>query len=84
LDNSAGGTGDTNLTFNFAQIGVTLATGEDCQLLFRSGTSGAFSVLQTVNYTGGDTINFLQDNPTDGFYIIGRAVQVDLAVSKQI
>ena len=82
LDNTGGGTGNANLSFNFGQIGLTANSGENWQLLYRADTSSPFTTLQTVTYDGSGAISFNQSNPVDGYYAIGRATNVDLDISK--
>lgn len=82
LDNTSGGSGDVRLSFDLADIGVTANSGETWQLLYRSGTSGDFSVIETAPYGGGASVDFTLDNPVDGYYTIARATVIDLSVEK--
>lgn len=82
LDNNAGGAGNVTLSFNLTQFGVTANAGEEWQLLFRSGTSGAFSVLQQISFAGGAALDFTVPNPADGYYTIARRTNIDINVAK--
>lgn len=82
LDNTSGAPGDVTLSYNLAEIGLAANTGETWQLLYRSGTTGDFTVVDTASYSGGAAVTFTVNNPDDGYYTIARATVVDLGVSK--
>ncbi len=67
---STGSPGIATLTFNLAQMGVSAPSGQVVSLLYRSGTTGAFSTVVGVTYNGSGTISFQRSNPPTGYYTL--------------
>lgn len=75
--------GSVNLSFDLGKLGLLATNGQNWRLLYRSGTSGAFSVIETVSYTGG-TLDFSipAAQLADGYYTVARASNVNIGLVK--
>ena len=68
------GTVETNVTLDISDVtgnNPTVGASSNYKLLYRSGTSGDFSVAATANGVSGDNITFSTVNLNDGYYCIG-------------
>ena len=68
------GTVETNVIFDISDVtgnNPTVGASSNYKLLYRSGTSGDFSVAATANGVSGDNITFSTVNLNDGYYCIG-------------
>lgn len=85
LTRTSSGTGNPNITFNLAQMGITGTTNDQMALIYRSGTTGTFSVLATATYGGTGTITFSAPNPQSGYYALAMpgspAIQATLSTA---
>ena len=68
------GTVETNVILDISDVtgnNPTVGASSNYKLLYRSGTSGDFSVAATANGVSGDNITFSTVNLNDGYYCIG-------------
>ena len=68
------GTVDTNVIFDISDVtrnNATVGASSNYKLLYRSGTSGDFSVAATANGVSGDNITFSTVSLNDGYYCLG-------------
>jgi len=68
------GTVDTNVIFDISDVtgnNATIGVASNYKLLYRSGTSGDFSIAATANSVSGDNITFSTVNLNDGYYCLG-------------
>lgn len=67
------GTLDATITFNLADLGVSLPGGENFSLLYRNGISGNFTDLGLLETVAGTNVSFTVLNASllDGFYTLG-------------
>lgn len=75
-----GDNGLVNLSFDAADIGLSMNNGATYGLLYRTGTSGTFSEVATATMIDGE-INFSY-LPADGVYVIGQQGTVSLSIDK--
>lgn len=71
MTRTGGGAGNASVSFNLAQLGLTAANGAAMALLYRTGTTGAFTVLSTATYNGSGSVSFTASSPQSGFYALG-------------
>ena len=65
---------ETNVILDISDVtgnNPTVGASSNYKLLYRSGTSGDFSVAATANGVSGDNITFSTVNLNDGYYCIG-------------
>jgi len=68
------GTVNANVTFDISDVtgnNATVGASSNYKLLYRSGTSGNFSIAVTANSVSGDNITFSTVNLNDGYYCLG-------------
>jgi len=67
------GTVNADITFDISDVtgnNATVGASSNYKLLYRSGTSGNFSVLATANSVSGDNITFSNISINDGYYCL--------------
>ena len=78
---SGTGAGSVTLTFNLSRLGISAKSGDSMALGYRSTTTGIFTALSTVTYSGTGTISFTATNPQTGYYVLATPVPPAPAVS---
>lgn len=79
MTRTGGGAGTVTMVLNAAQLGIAPSVGSQAALIYRSGTTGAFSVLATTTMAnisgtattpGGLSASFTVSNPQSGYYAL--------------
>lgn len=79
MTRTGGGAGTVSMTILTGQLGVSPSVGSQAALIFRSGTTGAFSVLATANISmisgtaitpSGIGASFTVTSPQSGYYAL--------------
>lgn len=82
MTRTGGGAGTVTMVLNAAQLGIAPYIGSQAALIYRSGTTGSFSVLATTNIAfisgtattpGGVSASFTVSNPQSGYYALAYA-----------
>ena len=81
---ASGSPGAATFTFNLSQMGVTAPSGSVIGLAYRSGTTGAFTVLAGNTYNGSGTISFQRSNPSTGYYTLAIATPLSYAIGASL
>ena len=74
MTRTGGGSGNVAMSFNLSQLGLTAANGAAMALLYRTGTTGTFTVLSTATYNGSGSVSFTASSPQSGYYALGLPV----------
>lgn len=72
---ATGSPGNVTMTFNLAQLGITAKSCDSISLGYRSGTTGNFTVPQSVTYNGSGTVTITINNPSTGYYTLMVPIQ---------
>lgn len=73
LERTGSATGTVNMSFDLTAMGISgTSIYNTCHLLYRSGTTGTFTILNSIQYSGATSVSFNGITaPTTGYYTIG-------------
>ncbi len=92
FERTGSATGTVNISFDLTAMGITgTSIYNTCHLLYRSGTTGTFTILNSIAYNGTTTVTFNGITaPATGYYTLGfvgsflNIVKLDQVISDPV